>query len=341
MLLLGKDEKAKYPFMTDARKHLQEYGFELSQFGVDPALDVIVNKAYKRVMTATQGSVYKSDLINGKAIQDHILDVEIFSFLIAIVLIKLAKRHTLIQRFSLSEARRAEDYLTKDLSDRRDGSRAKMALRILQDVFDLNVKEHKYRYMIHVSDYLKHSSVFHEREWKLVNRQVENGFVILNPDKAVRLIRHALVTFITSRIVNSPIPDMTQGLKEKVSKLAAQADLLTPRYESTGEYPPCIKHAISVLEDGENLPHSGRFMLATFLLAQNQTTAQIAPLFKNAPDYSEKVTMYQLNHLSGQSGATEKYTCQSCNKLRTLDLCFATSKCDGIISPLQFGKKKQ
>jgi len=108
----------------------------------------------------------------------------------------------------------------------------------------------------------------------------------------------------------------------------------------TTEHPPCIKHAIEVLEKGENLSHSGRFMLGTFLLGRGQTVDQIAPLFKNAPDYNEKVTMYQLNHLSGNFGSGTQYVCPSCEKLKSQDLCFAIPECDNIINPLQFGKKK-
>ncbi|MDE0266147.1 MAG: hypothetical protein OXK17_03870, partial [Thaumarchaeota archaeon] len=340
MLVLGKDEKAKYPFLADAGRHLQEYGFELPQFGTDPALRAVVDKAHERVMAATGGSVYRSGLADGRAVQDRMLDVEILSFLIAIVLIKLANRHTLVRRFALSEARRAESYLAGDLSDRRDRSRADMARRILHDLFGLKVGVSDYRYLIPVPDYLKHSSVFHEREWKLVNRQVEDGHVILRPDKTVRLIRHALTTYISEKIRASPVPDTIPGLEGMVAELAAVADKLTPTYESTGENPPCIKHAINVLKSGENLPHSGRFMLATFLLARGRPVEEIAPLFKNAPDYSERVTMYQLNHLSGGTGGV-KYNCPSCDKLRTQNLCFAVPECDGIITPLQFGRRRK
>ena len=34
---------------------------------------------------------------------------------------------------------------------------------------------------------------------------------------------------------------------------------------------------------------------------------QISPLFKNAPDYNPRVTLYQLNHLAGTLGNTTKY----------------------------------
>ncbi len=81
-------------------------------------------------------------------------------------------------------------------------------------------------------------------------------------------------------------------------------------------------------------------MLGTYLLATGQTVSQIAPLFKNAPDYNEKVTLYQLNHLAGNSGSGTEYKCPSCEKVKSNDLCYATSDCDGIINPLQFKKKK-
>ncbi len=342
MLILGRDDLAKYPFMTGAGKYLQDYGFEISQFGTDPALEIIVKTAYERVMTATQGKVYRSEHNNKTTFsEDQMFDVEILSFLIAIVLIKLTKRHTLIQRFALSEARRAEEHLKNDLNIIHNNTmRYNLVRLIFIDMFGMEITQRNDYYLIRISEYLKHSAVFHEREWKLVNRQVVKGYVALTPDKTVRLIRHALTTYIISRIKNSPTPDMIPGLEKIVSKLSTCADQLTPKYEHTGEYPPCIKHAISVLERGENLPHSGRFMLATFLLGRNQTVQQIAPLFKNAPDYNEKTTMYQLNHLSGQFGTTTKYICPSCDKLRTQNLCHATPQCDGIISPMQFGRKK-
>ena len=80
-------------------------------------------------------------------------------------------------------------------------------------------------------------------------------------------------------------------------------------------------------------------MLATFLLNRGQNVEQIAPLFKNAPDYNERTTMYQLRNLSGVSGGT-KYKCPSCEKIKSQDMCFANEKCDGIFTPLHFGRKK-
>lgn len=340
MIKLGQDELAKYPFLADAGEYLKDQGFRLAQFGADPDLRPLVAKAFERISTAADGQVYKSDLADGRASNDAALPREVFSFLLAIVLLKLCGMQTLIRRFALAEARRAEKYLERDLQNARDKSKTELAIRIIGDLFSVTVKKQDDFFVISVPDYLEHSVHFHEREWKLVNRHVDGGMVFLTPHETVRLIRQELGVYISSKINGANMPEMIPGFEEMVESLASIAKKFSTHTVVTGEYPPCIKHAIEVLEKGENLPHSGRFMLATFLLARGQAIEQIAQLFKNAPDYNEKITLYQLNHLSGSSGSGTRYSCPSCDKLRTQDLCFATPECDNIITPLHFGRKR-
>ncbi len=341
MLELGQDEIAKYPFLADAGQYLKDKGFSLAQFGVDPDLKELISKAYERIQVAADGKIYKSDLIEDQVSKEAALPREVFSFLLAIVLLKLCGMHTLIKRFSLAEARRAEKYLEKDLANISDESKNQLAVRVIDDLFSVKVQKQNDYFTIPVSDYLKHSINFHEREWKLINRHVENGNVLLSPHETVRLIRKELGTYINSKIINAKTPTMIPGFEDSVNKLVLLSKKFKTFTVTTGENPPCIKHALEILEKGENLPHSGRFMLATFLLSKGQTVQQIAPLFKNAPDYNERVTLYQLNHLAGTSGSGTQYSCPSCEKLKTQSLCFATSECNNIISPLQFGKKRQ
>ena len=341
MINLGQDEIAKYPFLADAGQYLKDKGFSLEQFGTDPDLKLIVDKAYHRIEVAADGRIYKSDLTDDQVDKDAALPREVFSFLLAVVLLKLSGMNTLIKRFSLAEARRAEKYLERDLSNASSRTKEELSIKIIGDLFSVNVKKQDGYFVISVSDYLSHAINFHEREWKLVNRKVENGLVFLTSHETVRLVRKELGNYINSKIYSATSPSMSDAFQEPVKRLTALAKKFsTPMFSST-EYPPCIKHAIQVLENGENLPHSGRFMLATFLLGRGQTVEQIAPLFKNAPDYNERVTLYQINHLAGKSGSGTKYSCPSCERLKTQDLCFIIPECDGIINPLQFGKKKR
>jgi DNA primase large subunit len=335
MIKIGTDEMAKYPFLPEAGQYLKDKDFSLDQFGTDQNLKPIVDKAYSRIETAIENPNYNSKPINSEK-----LDLEVFSFLIAIILLKLCGKITLIKRFSLAEARRAEKFLEKDLGTLSTPTEEELAKRIIKDLFSISIEKKNDSLMIPISDYVIHSVKFHEREWKLINRHVENGMVYLTSHETVRLIRKELDNYINSRIISSTTPSMISGFQSNVEKLSLFAKKYYVPTIVSSEYPPCIKHAIDVLEKGENLPHSGRFMLATYLLGVEQTVQQIAPLFKNAPDYNEKITLYQLNHLKGSSGSGTEYKCPSCEKIKSKDLCFATSDCDNIIHPLQFNKKK-
>ncbi len=330
MVSLGHDEIAKYPFLAEAGQYLQDKGFTLEQFATDPDLQIIVDKAYERIESATNGRIYNTKLDSS----------DTFSFLIAIILLKLSGMNTLINRFSLAEARRAEKFLEKDLVSDLNKTSEELAIKIIKDIFSVSVKKIKNHFVIPIPDYLRHAVNFHEIEWKLVNRRVENGMVFLTPHETVRLIRKELDGYIGSRIRAANTPSLHKGFEDKVNKLVGLAKKFTVSTTISTEYPPCIKHAIDVLENGENLSHSGRFMLAAFLLGREQSIDEIALLFKNAPDYKEKVTRYQINQIAGETGSNTKYSCPSCEKIKSNDLCFAIPECDNIINPIQFGKKR-
>ncbi|MGQ0639100.1 MAG: DNA primase [Nitrososphaerota archaeon] len=333
MLQLGTKDLAKYPFLAETGQYLRDKGFNLEQLG-HPDWKPMVEKAYGRIVVAATGQIYGSDI---EKLEN--LDSEILSFVTAIILLKSAGISTLIRRFSLAEARRAEKYLEQDLRS-KDERKLDFPLKIIQDLFSVKVAIQGDDFVIKVADYLKRAVQFHEREWKLINRRVEKGFVFLTSHETVRLIRRELDAYINSKIHSTTTVSIPETFKERVADLAALAKKFSATVTISTEYPPCIKHAIEVLDRGENLPHSGRFMLATYLLAKGQTIDQIAPLFKNAPDYNERVTRYQIEHIAGTSGKRTKYSCPSCDKLKSENLCFEIPECNGIINPVQFGKKR-
>ena len=113
--------------------------------------------------------------------------------------------------------------------------------------FQFKLKNQDDYFVIPVSDYLKHSINFHEREWKLINRHVENGKVFLSPHETVRLIRKELGTYINSKIINAKTPTMIPGFEDSVNKLVSLSKKFATYTVSTGEYPPCVKHAIEIL----------------------------------------------------------------------------------------------
>ena len=260
------------------------------------------------------------------------------------MIVKTLGIESVLRKYALFEAMRAEGFLSKDLSSEPTEIRQSLLRKIFQELFGVTIEigEDARFYKVKVTDYLKRASPFHEEEWKLINRQVDKGYVYLHPDETVRLFRSELSGLIYKRVKSMNLQQLPSSVKSKVEELKTS---LAPRFEYSSiqvkEYPPCVKHAIDVMNRGENLPHSARLMLATYMLAIGKPTEEIVEMFKNAPDYNERITRYQVEHLAGSKGSRTKYSVPSCDKLRTESLCFATKDCDGIINPIQFGRRRK
>ena len=140
MISLGQDEIAKYPFLAEAGQYLKDKGFTLEQFATDPDLKIIVDKAYERIESAAEDKTYYTEL-DDPSEKETTLPLNVFSFLIAIVLLKLSGLNTLINKFSLAEARRAEKFLQRDLVSNSDKTSEEFAIKIFRDIFSVTIKK--------------------------------------------------------------------------------------------------------------------------------------------------------------------------------------------------------
>lgn len=326
-------ELAKYPFLADAGGYLRDTGFTLKQLADDPDMGPVRDRAFGRVAAADEGRVYHPSIENSSQ-----LPGEVFSFLLAGILLKMGGGRQLAKKFAMQEARGAEARLERDLGQARTDSQIILGTQIIRDLSGVLAEKRDDYFAVPVHDYLRRAVTFHAREWKLVNRRVESGMVYLTPHETVRLVRQELVNYIIRRIDEAATPPPVPALSLFVEKISAMEARLQPRTtRATGEFAPCVKHAAKTMADGDNLSHAGRFLLATYLLSRGLSVEDIVPYFRKAPDYKESVTLYQLRHLAGKSGKGSSYKCQSCRKLRTLGLCYETPECAGITNPLQFG----
>lgn len=337
MTVLGHAELAKYPFLADAGEYLRECGFTLGQLADDPDMAPVRDRAFARVNAAVgDGRVYRPSIKSGAQ-----LPLEVFSFLLAVILLKMSGGRNLSKKFAMQEARGAETLLERDLGQAHTDSQVLLATEIIRDLSGVAIEKHGEDFVVPVTEYLRRAVTFHAREWELINRRVEAGMVYLTPHETVRLIRQELVNYIVSRIEKAAAPPSVPGLREFAERLSAMEARLRPKTTApTGEFAPCVKHAARTLAGGDNLSHAGRFLLATYLLARGRTVSEIAQYFENAPDYKESVTLYQIKHLSGRHGKGTAYRCQSCDKLKSLGLCHEIPQCAGITNPLQFGARR-
>jgi DNA primase large subunit len=325
---------AKYPFLDEASSYIRETTFAIDEFD-RPEMEHIVSRAAERLeMGILAGKVYT---------ELERYEVEILTFLVTLLLVKALNFEPVVRKYSLLEAIRAEKFLTDDLIKEKSYSKKKLLLyKVFEDLFNLKIDAALETNVLRlrVADYLIRATRMNEQEWKLINRSVDLGYVFLDTEEAVRLIRSELSNLIYKRIKNMIVPSMPAKIRISADKLRNSLKIYSTfkKHSPIVDYPPCINHAVSLMNKGENLPHSARLMLATYMLRIGKQIDEIVDMFRNAPDYNEKITRYQVEHLAGNKGSRILYSVPSCKKLQAEDLCFATTGCEGIYNPIQFGR---
>ncbi len=330
----GSDDLAKYTFLPQAGDFIRLQGVSISDLANQDYIKVI-QRAEERVLQAIKDSKNVSSRIDERV-------VEILSFPVALMLVKSTKLDHLMGRYALAEAIRVETLLKQEKNP-----------KVIEELFRSSLGlelEHSLQgtlpeFRIPISEYVKRSVQFHRDEWKLVNKVAGGGRVFLAQDDLIRLIREEIRSMILQRLKDIKVPKLPENLEQVVKRLIAIAPP-PPRSAYTiinvrpEDYPPCVRHSLDMLEKGENVPHYGRFLMATYLLSVGKTVDDIVALFPKAPDFKQSVTRYQVEHLAGLKGGRTRYRVPSCSTLATNNFCFRDPvKCNVITSPLQYPSK--
>lgn len=319
---------AKYPFLREAGELVKS--LELSLLELDKSdLVRVVKSAEKRVLDA---------LSKGRIFELEEPEVELLSFPLALIIVKATANDIIASKYALAEALRIEEYLKKEEKE--------IILWLFKNVIGVEIKQgdYEYRYFMRVWDYLKRATQFHGGEWRLVNRRLRNGYVEVDLEDLVRLIREEIRSMIVSRISTMPMPTLPSSISKVVDKVKKQAIKFMPKVKvvyAPEEYPPCVARALDILKKGENLPHYGRFLLTTYLLTTGKGVDEIISIFSSAPDFKERITRYHVEHIAGLRGARVRYRVPGCKTLQTNNFCFKNDRCNDIKNPLQYGRSKR
>jgi DNA primase large subunit len=270
---------------------------------------------------------------------DQSREIEIMSFPVSLMLVKSTKLDHVMNRYALAEALRVESFLKLEKND-----------KVIEEIFEnfLGIKMERNKdsiypsFKISIEDYVERAVKFRKPEWKLVNRIVEKGKVFVSQQDLIRLIREEIRDLIMQRLNAVNIPKLPPALESRVKKLIEMApppprSTFTIINVSPENYPPCVRTALNMLEKGENVPHYGRFLMATYLLAVGKTVDDIMALFPKAPDFKQSITKYQVEHIAGLKGGRTRYSVPSCSTLQTHSFCFKDPvKCYDISKPTQY-----
>jgi DNA primase large subunit len=289
----GLDFAVKYPFSEAARKFLE--GLDLTpqiiELGRQRIKKAVKNEPSARMMV--HESDKKEDIASSAA---------------ARMILSHLRNNFLTNRFAVNESKIVRSYL-----DREDDQ----AIEMVATHFGIATRKEGDRLLIDLPTYLKFA--LRDPNYKLINRKLFAGMVEITDEQKKRLIENA----VKKHYENLPlIKDPPELIKEAGKKLLEEMPKSETRITvKVGDHPPCIMRLLDEAKKHENLPHHARWYLATYLLAIGMSEDDITKIYSDLPDFSEKVTRYQVDHIKKKG-----YNVPSCATVMTYGLCCAVCR---------------
>jgi len=307
---------SKYPFLSDSKQYVKENNLSVMEILDDPlysrARDIGIERldnAFKNRDVGNRSLASKSDCV-----------MELLSYPIARMVAVCIDDNYFKRRYALSEAIHAYKNLINEKTD--------FLLKIAEE-FKLRVKydEENNKLYIFFVDYLRNAPTRY-KEWKMINRSMQEGYVEINHKDLARLLQESLRERINkelderacSQAVSKIFSDDINRMKNTVMMHRKKIEAAPVGRVDIKKLPPCMKDILASIQAGENVPHMGRFALVSFLNSLKLKTSDILKLFSSAPDYEEEKTRYQVEHIAGVLSSTS-YKAPSCEKMRTYGIC--------------------
>ena len=272
------------------------------------------------------------------------IEIETFSFPIAVMLVAATEDSLIKNRYSLAEAKRASELLKAEDKEKlfEVANNFNWNIRLV----DINLPQ--YVFALRFPVFLKNATDFHDKNWKLVNHLLINGEVYLTRREVSRLLEEEVRKYIEGK-VDTRIKSLPPGIMARVNQLRQLAtkkrDQIRieemPKRVVLEAFPSCIKSVYDRIAAGRPASHIGRFALTSFLLNIGMSVEDVFKFFRSVSDFNERLTRYQVEHIAGTRGSGTRYTPPNCTTLRTHGICILPEpECKRAINPLVCYKRK-
>jgi len=336
--LLTKLDLAKFPFTAEASDYVRSFNIEPVELA-RPELNQILERAVERIKQGVLSGSISSELTQE--------DVDILAYPTALMLISAIGDDRARRRYALAEAKRAYQLLRDELPDKllqiATGSFAWGAKLVGQDVGGTH-----FEFALRFEDYVRNSARIRDLRWKLVNRVLSEGYVLLPREDFARLLEEEVQAKVLEKTAISQLilpAELERHVEPLRSMIAARSRQLAageiPRAAMAAAMPPCMANLLSLLQSSKHISHMGRFAMAAFLLNIGTSEEELLKMFKSFTDFDERIARYQVEHIAGKRGSRRKYTAPNCSTMRTHGLCVNPDElCGTITHPLSYYRKK-
>jgi len=315
---------SRYPFLPEAKEFLKDIALE----------DILNSPIYEsaRILgfQRVRGALTGEHVNLPPPTSEENLITRFLSFVFEKLLLMAVGDPVVIRRVANAERDRLEDTL---LQSPEDIDMVAQALELRFRRVDVRGME----YRVHVIDYIKQAKKFSGEEFRLVYRDLNNGWLTLHREQFVKIIREAFVDYFVADVGQEKHRKLLENvLNEYVQQINALKDDYLSRYSSVdfGEvnaeaFPPCIKSIITKIKEGINVSHEARFSMVAFLHKIGMSNEEILKIFASVPDFRKDITEYQIKHITGEISGKE-YSVPKCATMRSFGLCIRDAARDTL-----------
>ncbi len=327
---------AKYPFLKESSRYLRDADITLDKLLTSMAFEQARFKGKERVMEALEDGIIGDHPI----VTEAEATVELLSYPIARMIVSAVADPAFVRRYAIAEAKKANERLRReDLG----------FVKKVAEELGLSVKQRDGEMAIHFADYLRFSSSMRSKDWKLINQRVVEGDVMVTNYRLVRLIEQMLTDRISSELplevddlILATFAPEIEEIRGELERRKAERRPAEMGKMSILRMPPCMRKLLALIQAGENVPHTGRFALVTFLHALGMDSDEVLETFASAPDFDEGKSRYQIQHITGETSGTE-YTTPECSTMKSYGICFDPDDLcqrDWMTHPLKYYRAK-
>jgi DNA primase large subunit len=298
----GLDFAVKYPFTSEAKAIVENATLT----------DRVIELGLERIKKSLKGDDKAKMLIDETGKRE-----DIASYAAARMILGSLRNTFITSKFAVNESKVVRNHLDKESME---GVR-KVAAR-----FGIEPAKKDGRKVLDLPTYLRYS--IRAPYYRLINRKLREGFVEVGDNDLRRLVEEAV------RKHTEEIP-LVKDAPEAVKRAGERLLLELPKSETTivvkeGDHPPCILQLLENAKKHQNLNHSARYFLATYLNKIGMGDDAMVGIYSQLPDFNERTTRYQITHLK-----KKEYSVPSCSTVTTYGLCVATCR---IGTPIRWHK---
>jgi DNA primase large subunit len=336
---------ARYPFLPQASSYIAKLA-STHRIDFDELLEGgMMEDARKRARGRLVDTIESNEGVQVSAADIHTEEgrvIEAFSFYYARLVVCASEDERLISRWAQAEATRAEKLLKQDERNLEIVARTYFSsIENIQSTQQPITQDYRFgavglqqsntTWRIGLIDFIEVCPKITGPRWRLPNVEIDQGWVHLHQEKTytsseklARLLRERIKQDIETTAL-SKIQDVTTELAVRLAEPVAMVrqllsskatEYLSMSDANQDDWPPCMQKIIQELGMGVNVNHFGRLFLASMaatLALEKQATVEF---FRNAPDFSEATTTYQVDHVYAN-----EYTPAGCAKLKVNHNC--------------------